>query len=135
MRKLALALGGALCSFTVPVRAQQALPRPADPRVAFREADTNHDGVLDHEELSARVVQIFYLADKNKDGSLTIEELEAAGISPASAMKGDRNGDHKLTLTEFANERLQEFQDADKDKDGVLSLEEVLATYQQSASH
>ena len=113
--------------------AQPAAQRPTDPKTAFQEADTNHDGVLDHQELAKRVIDLFYLGDKNKDGFLTIEELRGVVAAPESAMKGDKNGDGKLSLSEFENWRFHEFEAADKNKDGVLSLEEVLATYQESA--
>ena len=53
-------------------------PKKHDPRVAFAETDSNHDGFVDHEEYHVRIVEVFYAADTNKDGFLTPDEMKAA---------------------------------------------------------
>jgi Ca2+-binding EF-hand superfamily protein len=111
--------------------AAAAEPRaPYDPRAAFAEADTNHDGSVDHEEFHARIVEVFYAADRDKDGFLSVEELEVLPLGGDLA-KADRNGDGKLSLREFYRLRFADYDDADQDGDEVLSVDEVVGVFER----
>jgi len=97
-----------------------------DPRAAFAEADTNHDGVVDHEEFHERIVEVFYSADANKDGVLDAVELKQ--LTFPDDFKKDPAG--RVTLREFLRVRFHDYDVADKNHDGVLSLDEVVAAYE-----
>ena len=97
-----------------------------DPRSAFAEADTNHDGVVDHEEFQERIIEIFYSADANKDGVLDAVELKQ--LTFPDDFKKDAKG--QVVLREFLRVRFREYDVTDKDHDGVLSVEEVVAMYE-----
>ncbi|HVP29471.1 MAG TPA: EF-hand domain-containing protein [Myxococcota bacterium] len=120
---LSLAAGLALAG---PVRAQEpAPPQKYDPKVAFAETDTNGDGRIDHAELMTRIVDVFYLADTNKDGYLSTEEMTAAVVYQSDFDEADLNHDGKISMPEFEHDRAKQFEAADLNHDGVLTLEEV----------
>lgn len=100
-----------------------------DPRAAFEEADTNHDGVVDHAEFQERIVEIFYRADRNKDGFIDPEELKTLTF-PEDFKADDKDADGRVSMREFLRVRFHDYDVADRDHDGVLSLEEVIATYE-----
>jgi Ca2+-binding EF-hand superfamily protein len=99
----------------------------------FAKVDTNHDGVLDRNEVSDYIVnQIFDSRDANRDGRMTEEEWTGGDPSRlADFKKRDANHDGVVTKEEaikYAREHGQASQimrDADKNRDGVLSREEA----------
>jgi Ca2+-binding EF-hand superfamily protein len=100
-----------------------------DPRAAFAESDTNHDGAVDHEEFHARIVEVFYSADRNKDGSLDEVELEAL-VFPDDFGADDKDGNGRVSMREFLRVRFRDFRSADKNDDEVLTVEEVVGAYE-----
>lgn len=100
-----------------------------DPRVAFAEADTNHDGVIDHEEFHERIVEVFYSADGNKDGFLDAVELKRLTF-PDDFTADDKDRDGRVSMREFLRVRFRDYEAADTDDDGVLSLDEVIVAYE-----
>jgi Ca2+-binding EF-hand superfamily protein len=123
----ALLLAGGLAG---AARAQT--PKPTyEPRTAFAEADTNHDGAVDHEEFIDRMSEVFYAADVNKDGVLTPVEVTATLTETSNLSAADSNGDGVLTLHEFLRARLKDYDQADTNRDGLLELDEVITIYQQ----
>jgi len=117
-------IAAALTAFS-PASAEDAAKK-YDPRAAFAEADTNHDGVVDHEEFHERIVEVFYSADANKDGVLDAVELKQ--LTFPDDFKKDPAG--RVTLREFLRVRFHDYDVADKNHDGVLSLDEVVAAYE-----
>jgi Ca2+-binding EF-hand superfamily protein len=103
---------------------------PYDPRAAFAEADTNHDGVIDQEEFYERMVEVFYQADANKDGVLSPSECSETLVQKVNISAADLNHDGKLSLQEFMRARFKEYDRADTNDDGMLELDEVLHAYQ-----
>jgi Ca2+-binding EF-hand superfamily protein len=101
-----------------------------DPRQAFAETDTNHDGRIDLAEFHERIVDVFYFTDTNKDGFLSPEEYARLPFS-GSFTVADINGDGKLSLHEFVAVRFHQFLAADANHDCELSLEEVIAAYEE----
>jgi len=99
-----------------------------DPRAAFAEADTNHDGAIDHEEFHERIVEVFYGADANKDGFLDARELKQLAF-PEDFTADDKDHDGRVSMREFLRVRFLDFTSADTD-DGVLSLDEVIVAYE-----
>jgi len=97
-----------------------------EPRAAFGESDTNHDGVVDHEEFQERITEVFYSADTNKDGVLDAVELER--LTFPDDCKHDKNGN--VTLREFLRVRFHDYDVADTDHDGVLSVDEVVVIFE-----
>jgi hypothetical protein len=101
----------------------------------FAQADRNHDGVLDRNEVSDYIVnQIFDSRDANHDGRLT--DAEWTGGDPArlpAFKKRDLNHDGIVTKQEaikYARAHGQADQimrEADKNHDGVLSRAEAQA--------
>ena len=100
-----------------------------DPRAAFAEADTNHDGVIDHEEYQERITEVFFFADKNKDGWLDAEELQVL-VFPDDFKADDKDKDGRVSMREFLRVRFRDFTKADTNDDGVLEIDEVVATYE-----
>ncbi len=99
-----------------------------DPKAAFQEADTNHDGVVDHEEFQERMIEVFYNADRNKDGFLDAEELKSLAF-PQDFKASDKDAQGRVSLRTFLRVRFHSYDLADTNHDGVLSLQEVTATY------
>jgi len=108
--------------------AADASPKP-DPRQAFKETDTNGDGVIDHEEFHVRIVEVFYFADVNKDGYLDERELKALAF-PEDFKEQDRDANGRVSLREFLRIRFADFPKTDTDGDGVLSVDEIVAVYE-----
>jgi hypothetical protein len=103
-----------------------------NPRQAFADADTNHDGAIDHDEFLARMTEVFYRADVNKDGVLTVDEVSATlvetpDLKAAAALHGG-----KLSLHEFLSARFKDYDLVDTNHDGLLELDEVVAAYEKT---
>jgi len=101
-----------------------------DPRAAFEQTDTNHDGVVDHEEFQQRLTDVYFGADVNKDGFLDPKELTALSF-PEDFTTDDKDKDGRVSMHEFFRVRFRSFEDADLDDDGVLSREEVIAAFEK----
>jgi Ca2+-binding EF-hand superfamily protein len=108
-------------------------PKPYDPRAAFAETDTNHDGEIDLEEFHERIVEVFYSADTNKDGFLSVEEYAQLPFS-GSFKDADTDGDGRISLHEFVAIRYRQFVAADTNHDGALTVDEVVAVYEGKTS-
>jgi len=121
-------VAGALLLSTHTGRAAGA-EAPYDPRAAFAEVDTNHDGQIDIEEFHARLVEVFYRADADKDGVMSVGEYELLPFSGAFE-HGDANGDGKISLPEFVTIRFHQFVNADSNHDTQLSVDEVVTAYE-----
>ena len=117
-----------LAFVTFPARADDAAKKH-DPRAAFAEADTNHDGVVDHAEFQERITEVFYSADANKDGFLDAVELKQLAF-PEDFTEDDKDRDGRVSMREFLRVRFHDYDVADTDHDGVLSLEEVVAAFE-----
>jgi Ca2+-binding EF-hand superfamily protein len=114
-----------------PVRAGEST-LTYDPRAAFAESDTNHDGSVDHGEFHARIVEVFYSADADKNGFLDATELERLTFpEDFTANDKDRNG--RVAMGEFLRVRFTDYEAADGNGDGVLSVDEVVAVYEVKA--
>jgi Ca2+-binding EF-hand superfamily protein len=124
MRTIPMLLIAAALAAASPVSAADGAKK-YDPRAAFAEADTNHDGVVDHEEFQERITEVFYSADTNKDGVLDAVELKQ--LTFPDDFKKDTKG--QVTLREFLRVRFRDYDVTDKDHDGALSVEEVVAMY------
>jgi len=90
----------------------------------FDRLDTNHDGVITKEEVTAagakRFAQSFDKLDANHDGMLTQDELRAAGEA--------RREEAKAQLA-------ARFKQADTNADGLLSKDEATAGMPMLARH
>jgi Ca2+-binding EF-hand superfamily protein len=123
-----LILAAALSVASLPALAADAPPKH-DPRQAFKESDTNGDGVVDHAEYQARIVEVFYFADVNKDGYLDEGELLILAF-PEDFKAQDRDANGRVSLREFLRVRFADFPNVDTDGDGVLEVEEVVSAYE-----
>jgi len=103
-RTLILAAGLALAC--APARGEDR-GSTYDPRVAFAEADANHDGVIDHAEFQERITFIFYRADANKDGFLDVIELKQLTF-PEDFTENDKDKDGRVSLREFLRVRFHD---------------------------
>ena len=121
----ALALAGSAARADAPTKAY-------DPRAAFAEADTDHDGQIDREEFQERIVEVFYSADRNKDGFLDVEKVQLL-VFPDDFKDEDRDHDGHISMREFLRVRQHDYDQADSDDDGFLSLDEVVAVYEKKA--
>lgn len=127
---ISIALAAALVASAGPSRGGDAKPA-YDPKAAFTETDTNHDGQIDIEEFHVRIVDVFYVNDANKDGFLVVEEFNRLPFHEDFA-KADRNADGRLSLPEFVRIRFVQFEAADSNHDGQLSSEEVVTVYERN---
>lgn len=105
-------------------------PKKHDPRAAFAETDTNHDGAIDHQEFHARIVEVFYMADTNRDGYLDETELTALAY-PDDFKEHDKDANGRVSLREFLRVRWEGFEEADTNEDETLSVEEVVAVFER----
>jgi Ca2+-binding EF-hand superfamily protein len=131
LRHVAIAAALSIASGLTGSAARAQTPPPTyDPRAAFAEADTNHDGAVDHEEFVERMTEVFYAADVNKDGKLSPTEVTATLTETTNLKAADSNGDGVLTLHEFLRARLKDYDLADTNGDGLLELDEVVKIYE-----
>lgn len=159
----AAAAGVAVAAPTVQLAQAQtpapAAQRPAAPPTraqlsasidnAFRQADTNKDGVLSRAEIAAiqtrdlqraatvqrqRAEAAFKRLDTNNNGSLSLAEYLAGLPAPRAAatpeqllaqLDADKNG--SVSAAEYRNLPLSNFDRADTNKDGTLSAQEAQA--------
>lgn len=109
--------------------AQASAPK-YDPQAAFREADTNRDGAVDHAEFETRMTEVFFFADTNKDGFLSQTEASVTLVQTDNLPAADTNKDGKTTVHEFTRASMQDYEQADTNDDGLLELDEVVGAYQ-----
>jgi len=128
--RLTLLLSLGLFTLTASACLADEPAKPQDPRVAFTQADENHDGRVDREEFHHRVVEVFFHGDRDKDGYLTPAELQIAVVFPEDFADADRDSDGRIALYEFVRVRFATFDEVDEDDDGVLSVEEVVDAYE-----
>ncbi len=166
MLAAAVALAGSspvLATAVAPAPAKPATPaaRPAAQALTrgmltkqldgtFKAVDTNGDGTLTTQEISAAELKVlqqrtgtvrarldgeFTKLDTNKDGQLSRAEfMAAAPTGPTTAPNGapslaqlDTNKDGKVTLDEYRKPRLAVFDKADTNHDGTISAAEQQA--------
>jgi len=105
----------------------------------FMEADTNHDGALTKEEMSAWRMNRLGAADTDKDGFISATELSEhhAAMMKANQDKHfarflerfDANKDGKVSLDEIKAFEPPFFDKADTNHDGKISAEEMKAAH------
>lgn len=135
MRSLpVLAAAFSLVLASAAARADAPAASAHDPHQAFRETDTNHDGLVDHAEFAVRITDIFFLHDTDKDGGMSAEELARLEVPTDNTKKADRDHDGSVSFREFEAARFQDFDEADTDQDGQLSLDEVLKALHPTAA-
>lgn len=105
----------------------------------MEEADTDHDGALTKEEMSAWRMNRLGAADADKDGFISANELSEhrAAMMKANQDKHfarfqerfDANKDGKVSLDEIKAFEPPFFEKADTNHDGKLSAEELKAAH------
>jgi Ca2+-binding EF-hand superfamily protein len=108
------------------------------PNIGFAALDTNNDGALDADEITA-APKVLAKLDKNGDGKITSDEARPAmegrggeGGAPNTVeetvktlMAFDANGDGKLTRDELPERMRGLFDRADENKDGFVTADEI----------
>jgi Ca2+-binding EF-hand superfamily protein len=146
----AIAATAAAPAAAAPAKAAQSAQPPTRAALtkgidaSFKGADTNGDGVLSVQEVSAaeakglkqrvgvarqRMEQEFTKLDTNKDGQLSKAEfMAAAPTGPTTAPNGadilaqvDKNKDGKVSLDEYRAPILSRFDAIDTNHDGTIS--------------
>ncbi len=113
------------------------------PNLLFTALDTNHDGVIDAQEIANAPAALKTL-DRNGDGKITDAEVQApfqgrggpggrGGRGPGNVdevvgqmLQFDKNGDGKLTKDELPERMMGMLERGDANKDGVLTREELV---------
>jgi hypothetical protein len=134
VRHAAVALGVVCLLATSPAVGQapaQANKPAYDPRTAFGETDTNHDGAVDHGEFNERMTEVFYHADSDKDGGLSTTEIRATLVETDNLSAADTNRDGKTTLHEFTRARAVDYEQTDTNDNGLLEVDEVVTVYEK----
>ena len=115
----------------------KAKAKPSNKAGLFDRADSNKDGRLTFDEVSAVAPKFtkdrFDKLDQNADGSVTKEEFAAMRQKSQGAgsrlMAADANNDGKLTLEEITTKApkypAQRFTQLDANKDGFLTSDEL----------
>jgi len=108
-------------------------PRLPWPIVHAKELDTDGDGIVTREEMTAEVAKTFAGYDRNQDGKLVADEYSGTG-GVRSAMGGfvkqhaqeiDADSDGAITKDELQSIALRMFDKADPNRDGTLSPDEI----------
>jgi len=108
-------------------------PRQPWPIVHAQELDTDGDGTVTREEMTAEVEKTFAGYDRNQDGKLAADEYGGPG-GVRSAMGGfvkqhaheiDADGDGAITKNELQGVALRMFDKADPNRDGKLTPDEL----------
>ncbi|MBZ9887376.1 signal transduction protein [Mesorhizobium sp. M7A.F.Ca.US.006.04.2.1] len=127
-----------------PLCAAQAQDMPGQ-RILQR-IDTNGDGAISKDEMTAARERLFRKLDRNGDGVIDEKEMESARqaikdrAEVAQARLGSRwrrmdaNGDGKVSEQEFASS-MPLFDLADRDGDGKLSADEIASVRKLIAEH
>ncbi|RYE01044.1 MAG: ca2+ sensor protein [Sphingomonadales bacterium] len=149
MKKITIAalLGATLLATGAIAAVQDSKPSQDAPKHRMMRdplgmADTNKDGVVTREEVTASVADRFAKLDANKDGKITVEERRAARMAMREAMgkrmRGgpdgpgrpgmrhgpDTNGDGAITLEEQRAQALKRFDFVDRNGDGKIDQAE-----------
>ncbi|QKC95953.1 EF-hand domain-containing protein [Mesorhizobium sp. NZP2298] len=142
MKRSAL-IAGLLIGLT-PLFAAQAQDMPGQ-RILQR-IDTNGDGAISKDEMTAARERLFRKLDRNGDGVIDEKEMESARqaikdrAEVAQARLGSRwrrmdaNGDGKVSEQEFASS-MPLFDLADRDGDGKISADEIASVRKLIAEH
>jgi hypothetical protein len=102
--------------------------------------DLDHNGLFSPAEIDSAGAQIFARADTNRDGRLTPEEITAlhggtghhgAGHHDAGMSEGDSDADGAMTRTEFVAHLRGHVGQADANHDGQLSMDEMEAMHRR----
>jgi Ca2+-binding EF-hand superfamily protein len=121
-----------------PLAAQRALrrlPEPRDPIAAFRDADTNGDGVVTRAEFNAARMARFDKLDRNGDGTISRADFgRLMRLAPRLARRIDRlladadtNYDGRVTRAEYASMPMPLFERLDLNHDGRIDAQELAA--------
>jgi Ca2+-binding EF-hand superfamily protein len=93
--------------------------------------DSNNDGTITRRELEAGLRQDFLQADTNHDGRLDPDEVRAANLRRIQLDQStaipliDWNGDGYVDFTEFASGMRSVFEEYDADGDGNVTPQEM----------
>src|SRR5579862_4307372 len=93
--------------------------------------DSNNDGTITRRELEAGLRQDFRQADTNHDGRLDPDEVRAANLRRIQLDQStaipliDWNGDGYVDFTEFASGMRSVFEEYDTNGDGKVTPEEM----------
>lgn len=105
----------------------------------MRALDTDKNGILDRNEISA-AVKVMKKLDSNRDGRLTSTEVASNGAHKENArllkymMKRDKNDDGRLTKKELGQRFDEMFKQVDKNQDGFLTKVEILKSVDKFTS-
>lgn len=128
----------------VPLGAAQARDLPG--QCILQRIDTNGDGVISKDEMTAVRERVFKRLDRNGDGIIDEKEIASARqaikdrAEVAQARLGNRwrrmdaNGDGKVSEQEFASS-MPLFDLADRDGDDKLSADEIASVRKLIAEH
>ncbi|MER2508881.1 EF-hand domain-containing protein [Amaricoccus sp.] len=119
MKALLVTGAGALLMLAGAVSAQTAAPGDIT-TTHLAALDTDQNGAVSNEEMTAFAAEAFKVLDKNGDGYVTVVEFGAL-ITPEQFAAVNTNGDGGISLQEFKAQVAADFAAADLDHDGALN--------------
>lgn len=121
----------AAVALTMPALAEESSEAARFHHYMWQRFDTDDDGVISHKEFDARRQALFAEADANHDGKLNIDELKAyQDLRRQARLEArfkalDADGDGSISAAELAQPAERMWTRLDTDEDGAVTPDDM----------